>query len=108
MQILSRSRSLSNISRISHHSLWNNFKQSSRVLFISMKFLIVFAFLIAFEVNAQNEAQILSKELNVPFKPLDNSTRIVFPSEDTNMKRRPTHVSNQVSDRLTKWKKNFS
>lgn len=63
-----------------------------------MKFLIVFAILIAFKVNAQNGASILSKDMNPPFKPIENNTRIVFTSEDTNMKRRPTHVSNQVSD----------
>jgi hypothetical protein len=44
-----------------------------------------------------------STSIQVPSKPIDgNTTRIVYPSEDTNMNRKPSHVSNEVSNAIGK------
>lgn len=62
-------------------------------------FFLVLSPLIVFGVSAQRDTN-LNREVVPPLKPLDNSTRIVYPSEDTNMNRRPSHVSSEVNDEL--------
>jgi hypothetical protein len=38
--------------------------------------------------------------IEAPLKPIDsNTSRVVYPSEDTNMNRKPSHVSNEVRTR---------